>query len=78
MLRVSMIFVALFGMASSMPATAASVTKAQCKTYVKQMKGWKAGKPLPNSPNAAQVRLGLNLCLIEGTLKPRDVGNLLD
>ena len=78
MLRVSIVLVALFGIGSAMPAAAATVSKAQCKTYVKQMKGWKAGKPVPKAPNAAQVRLGLNLCLIEGTLNPRDVGNLLD
>lgn len=77
MLRVFIILVALLGMAP-VTVAAASVSKQQCKTYVKQMKGWKAGKPLPNAPNAAQVRLGLNLCLLEGTLKPRDVGNLLD
>jgi len=59
-------------------AEAATYSRSQCLGFVKQMKAWKAGKPLANSDNEATVRFKLNFCLMEGTLKPADVGNLLD
>ena len=59
-------------------AEAATYSRSQCLGFVKQMKAWKAGKPLAKPDNEATVRFKLNFCLMEGTLRPADVGNLLD
>lgn len=59
-------------------AAAATYSRSQCLTFVKQMKAAKVGKPLPNADNADKLRFKINFCLMEGTLAPSDVGNLLD
>lgn len=60
------------------PAEAATYSRGQCLTFVKHMKAHKAGKPLPNSDNEATLRFKLNFCLMEDSIKPKDVGGLLD
>jgi hypothetical protein len=70
--------VAAFSLFHIQSAEAATYSRSQCLHFVKQMKAWKTGKPLANSDNEATVRFKLNFCLMEGTLKPADVGNLLD
>jgi len=59
-------------------AEAATYSRSQCLVFVKQMKAHRAGKPLPKSDNAATLRFKLNFCLMEGSIAPKDVGNLLD
>ena len=75
---VSLSALAAFLMLQVPPAGAAAYSRSQCLGFVKEMKAWKAGKPLANSDNEAMVRFKLNLCLINGTLRPADVGKLLD